>query len=162
MILHPENLTTESFRKLGEFKNLYTAGDEYAGNKVEEGFFPDLLRLNNNGNDVSVSITRVFGKKKEISTAELHTNCCEGLLPLDGDVYIYAAPAFWFLKFEETKLFYVPKGTLVKLKAGVIHGSPISVTGEPVNVLILLPERTYANDCKFMELKESQQMQIEE
>ena len=51
---------------------------------------------------------------------------------------------------------------MVKLKPGVIHGAPISVTGDPVNVLILLPERTYSNDCQFTQLEEKDYMQIED
>lgn len=161
-ILTPEALDARSFRKLGEFVDLLAAADLDTGETAEERFFPDLLRLTNNGKDVCLSITRVRGRPGKITTAELHSDCCEGILPLDGDVYLYAAPPFWYPKLEETRLFRVPKGTLVKLKPGVIHGAPISVTGAPVNVLILLPERTYSNDCQFMDLEEEKQMTVAE
>ena len=160
MVLTPQSLDQTRFEKFGTFIDLYTAGERYTGHAVQEGFFPDLVRLCNNGKDVCVSITRVCGTKQDITTAELHSDCCEGILPLDGDVYLYTAPPFWYPQLDQTQLFYVPKGTFVKLKPGVIHGSPISVTGQPVNVLILLPERTYSNDCQFMELKPEEQMTL--
>lgn len=160
MILYPEELNRESFRKLGEFENLLTTSDTYSGQKTEEGFFPDVLRLCNNGKDTSVSITKVSGLNRTITSCEIHSDCCEGILPLDGDVYIFAAPAFWHMQLDQTRAFRIPKGTMIKLKPGVIHGAPISVTGNPVNVLILLPERTYSNDCQFIPLEEKDQMQI--
>lgn len=162
MVLHPEELERSSFRKLGEFEDLLTAGDTCSGGKTEEGFFPDLLRLCNNGKDTSVSITRVCGRNRTVASCEIHSDCCEGILPLDGDVYIFAAPPFWYMRLDQTRLFRVPKGTMVKLKPGVIHGAPVSVTGGPVNVLILLPERTYSNDCRFIQLEEKDRMTIED
>lgn len=158
MKLKPEALERESFRKLGDFENLLELSDVYSGKKVDEGFFPDALRLDNDGQATSVSITKVCGKPKIIRNVEYHSRSCEGILPLDGDVYIFAAPAFWYLKLEETRLFKVPKGTMVKLKPGVVHGAPISADGSPVNVMILLPERTYSNDCTFIELEEEKFM----
>lgn len=161
MKLVPETLCSDQFRKLGEFEDLLTVGDTYSGEKTQAGFFPDVIRLCSNGTDTSISITKVSGSVDRIQTAELHNHCCEGILPLDGDVYIFAAPAFWYPKLAETRLFLVPRGTFVKLKPGVIHGAPISVTGDAVNVMILLPERTYSNDCQFMQLKEEEFMEIE-
>lgn len=161
MLLKPEELSREAFRKLGDYENLLTLSDTYSGEKTDEGFFPDALRLTNDGKDVSVSITKVCGKSDIIKSVEYHAHCCEGLLPLDGDVYIFAAPSFWYMKLEETRLFRVPMGTFVKLKPGVIHGAPISADGNPVNVMILLPERTYSNDCTFIELKEEQHMVVQ-
>ena len=66
------------------------------------------------------------------------------------------------MRLDQTRLFRVPKGTMVKLKPGVIHGAPVSVTGGPVNVLILLPERTYSIDCRFIQLEEKDRMTIED
>lgn len=161
MILHPEELERESFRKLGEFEHLLTTSDTYTGAMTNEGFFPDVLRLCSDGKDLSVSVTKVCGESCIIDHCEIHSGCCEGILPLDGDIYIFAAPPFWYMQLDQTRVFRVPKGTMVKLKPGVIHGTPFSVTGEPVNVLILLPERTYSNDCQFISLDEKDQMVIE-
>ncbi len=161
MKLKPEELTRESFRKLGDFENLLEFANIYSGKRVDEGFFPDALQFDNAGKAMSVSITKVCGKPDAIKNVEYHSHYYEGILPLDGDVYIFAAPAFWYLKLDETRLFRVPKGTLVKLKPGVVHGSPISVDGKPVNVMIMLPERTYSNDCEFIELEKEKYMYLD-
>ncbi|MDD6347789.1 MAG: hypothetical protein PUA52_07275 [Lachnospiraceae bacterium] len=152
--LKVEELSYEAFHSFGEYEDLLTSR--------ESGFYPDMIRLCNDGRDTSVSISRVEGKGREIVNYEYHTNTCEGILPLDGDIYIYAAPPFWFPQVDKMRVFRVPKGTFVRLKAGTLHGGQFSVTGEPVNVLILLPERTYSNDCEFIDLEEKDRMLITE
>ena len=76
MILHPEELDRSSFRKLGDFEDLLTTSDTYSGKKTEEGFFPDVLRLSSNGKDTSVSVTKVCGKNRTITSCEIHSDCC--------------------------------------------------------------------------------------
>ncbi len=158
--LKAEELNRDSFKKLGDFEDLLTLSDTYSGKKTDSGFFPDAIKLDTGSCNSAISIAKVCGNVDTIKAVEYHNHTCEGILPLDGDVYIFAAPPFWFLKLEETRLFRVPKGTFVKLKAGVIHGSPISADGSPVNVLITLPERTYSNDCVFIELEEKDYMTV--
>lgn len=82
-------------------------------------------------------------------------------MPLDKDIYIFTGPAHWENKIDEIKLFHVPAGTLVKLKKGVLHGAPISADGSEAKVLIMLPERTYANDCVMIELEEADAIALE-
>jgi ureidoglycolate lyase len=41
----------------------------------------------------------------------------------------------------------VPKGTLVVLRRGVWHHAPFAAGKSAVNAIIVLPERTYKNDC---------------
>ena len=158
--IYPEELTKDGFRRIGEYEDLLHTWETYSDKAEETGFFPDVIRFNNDGKDASASVTRVAGKERVIKTYEIHNFACEGILPLDGDVYIYAAPPFWFPQLEKTRAFRVPKGTLVRLKAGTVHGPQFSVTGDPVNVLILLPERTASNDCDFTELEEKDWMRI--
>jgi hypothetical protein len=45
------------------------------------------------------------------------------------------------------------------LRSGVWHHAPFALEGT-VNVLIVLPEPTYANDCTVLELTHRQQIQI--
>ena len=52
------------------------------------------------------------------------------------------------------QVFRVPMGTMVVLRPGVWHHAPFTVDDDPANVLIVLPERTYANDCLVVELGE--------
>jgi ureidoglycolate lyase len=150
----PEELNRETFRKLGDFEDMLTLGERFTGGPTTEGFFPDALQFDNNGKAMSFSICRVSGTPTHIKAVEYHSESYEGILPLDGDIYMFAAPPWWFMKLDEIKIYRVPRGTMVKLKPGVVHGTVISADGSPVNVLVALPERTYSNDCVFTELKE--------
>ncbi len=47
------------------------------------------------------------------------------------------------------------------LNPGVWHHAPLSAFGYPVNVLIILPKRTYANDCTVVQLEGDDQIEIE-
>jgi len=49
----------------------------------------------------------------------------------------------------KVEIFEVPKLTLVKLKIGVWHHAAYAKGNQPVNILILLAERTYHNDCEI-------------
>jgi ureidoglycolate lyase len=159
MGIRPRELEREYFRVFGDFENLLDIADRRGDENG--GFFPDLLQFDNNGKSPSVSVSRVSGKPSWVQSVEIHHKTCEGLLPLDGDVYIFAAPPHWFVDFSKIEWFKIPRGTMVKLKAGVLHGSPVSATGEPVNVLILLPERTYSNDCEFIELEKDKYLPVD-
>lgn len=160
MKLIPESLSADAFWKLGEYVDMLGLAQRYEGKPVEEGFYPDALQLDNGGRAASFSVTKAGAAPEVVKTAEYHSQSAEGILPLDGDVYIFAAPPYWYNKLEETRLFLVPRGTIVRLKPGVIHGAPIAAGGSAVNVLIVLPERAYANDCVFMQLEEKDWMEL--
>jgi ureidoglycolate lyase len=159
MTAAPKALEREYFRIFGDFEDLLCLADRWG--RGEAGFFPDFLQFDNNGKTPSVSVTRVAGKPAWVQNVEIHHRTCEGLLPLDGDVFIFAAPPHWFVDLQKIEWFRIPRGTMVKLKAGVLHGAPVSATGDPVNVLILLPERTYANDCEFIELEKERYLPLD-
>jgi ureidoglycolate lyase len=154
----PKDLEREYFRAFGDYEDLLGAADRRSGGGP--CFLPDFFQFDNNGKSASVSASRVSGKPVWITSVEIHHHTCEGILPLDGDIFIFAAPPHWFMDFQKIEWFRVPRGTMVKLKAGVLHGTPVSVTGDPVNVLILLPERTYAVDCEFTGLSEDKYLPI--
>ena len=61
---------------------------------------------------------------------------------------------------EKTEAFIVPKGTLVKLNTGVWHLAALPVHNELLHVMIILPERTYANDCIVCQYPEDRQVEI--
>ena len=54
------------------------------------------------------------------------------------------------------KAFIISKGTLVVLKAGVWHHAPFTINDKDLNILVALPERTYANDVVVVELKKEE------
>jgi ureidoglycolate lyase len=55
----------------------------------------------------------------------------------------------------------VPRGTLVVLRPGTWHHAPFAIDDKPANVLIVLPERTYANDAVVVELEPAERIRIE-
>ena len=50
---------------------------------------------------------------------------------------------------------------MIVIRPGVWHHAPFSVNAQAANVLIILPERTYANDCEVFEIKEEDRIRIE-
>ena len=61
---------------------------------------------------------------------------------------------------EKTEAFIVPKGTLVKLNTGVWHLAALPVHNDVLHVMIILPERVYANDCTVCDYPEDRQVEI--
>jgi ureidoglycolate lyase len=158
-----KELNMENFSKYGMLSNLINPNTVKIGEQPIE-FYRDMTSIKmNTQNSVSCSICRVVKRLEVIDTIEYHSYCEEGILPLDSDVYIHVAPATPRndIPVDRIEVFRVPKGTLVTLKAGVWHYAPYVIDREVANVLIMLPERTYANDCFVYKIPEQQQIQID-
>lgn len=147
-------LTPQAFQDYGTFGSLTppTARPLVAGETIS--FWPDcggVLDLGPSGaNRVSVGVCQVRWRPLQIDVAEFHTSTGEGILPLDGDIAIHVGPPTGAdeAPVESFEVFLVPKGTMVVLKPGVWHHAPFAMQeGRTVNTVILLPQRTYANDC---------------
>ena len=157
-------LDVAGFLPFGFYANLINPQTERIGAPPIE-FFRDMIQQDLGGAAIaSFSVCRVESRPLVIDTTEYHTATCEGILPLDNDVLIHVGPA----TPDDTpplasfQVFRVPKGTMVVLRPGVWHHAPISPNADPANVLIVLPERTYANDCIVVALKEGERIQIVE
>ena len=89
-----------------------------------------------------------------IDVSEFHSACGEGNLPLDGDIAIHVGPATpnGETPVGRIEVFRVPKGAMVVMRPGVWHHAPFALDTDCVNTLIVLPERTYANDCQVVEI----------
>jgi ureidoglycolate lyase len=148
-------LSTEGFLPFGTYANLIDPDRLKIGSAPIE-FFRDMVQQDLGGTAVaSFSTCRVEPREKVIDVTECHSSTGEGILPLDGDVLIHVAPACPTdagVPLDEVVVFRVPRGTMVVLRPGVWHHAPYSTTDRPANVLIVLPERTYANDCRVVEL----------
>ena len=157
-----QELTLERFQVYGSFANMLNPKSPKIGAPPIE-FFRDMARVNlGRHTQVSCSICRVEPRPPVIDVSEFHSYCGEGMLPLDGDALIHVAPATASseIPLDSVEVFRVPKGTLVAIHPGVWHHAPFAVQTEPVNVLILLPERTYANDCIVSPIPEDQRITI--
>ncbi|HHT10352.1 MAG TPA: ureidoglycolate lyase [Atribacter sp.] len=143
-------LTYETFQKYGDFVQI----DKVSPEKYQRigqppiEFYPDLVLQNLGSSILGVSLCRVFPRDLKIEVTEHHNDTEEGMLPLDGDVLIHVGASAEKSEDMKVEIFEVPKLTLVRLKIGVWHHAAYAKGDQPVNVLILLAERTYHNDCE--------------
>ena len=152
-----KQITAENFKEFGSFTDLlnptgYSLGD----------FYQDRLKMHNSGS-MQTAFSPLLVHKPEkmiVTTAEYHNYTQEGVLCLDDDVIVHVAPAGKDPVPELTEAFLVPKGPMVLLNTGVWHLSAIPVNKETAHVLIVLPERTYFNDCVVVEYPEENWVEI--
>jgi len=143
-------LTYENFQKYGDFVRIDQVNPEKfqcIGEPPIE-FYPDLVLQNIGSNILGVSLCRVSPRDLKVDFTEHHNETEEGILPLDGDVYMHVGGSSQKASDMKVEIFEVPKLTLVRLKIGVWHHAVFAKGNQPVNVLILLAERTYHNDCE--------------
>ena len=143
-----QELSPEAFAPYGSYVNLLKPEGEVFG-ALPIAFYRDMLPAQM-GVDVSISfsVCAVSPRERVVDIIEYHSKTCEGNLPLDMDVLVHVGPATANgVLPDRIEVFRIPKGTLFVLRPGVWHHAPFA-TGDGVsNNLVVLPERTYANDC---------------
>lgn len=150
-------ITAENFKEFGSFTDLLNPEGSSLGD-----FYQDRLKMHSSG-AMQMAFSPLLVHKPEkmmVTTAEYHNYTQEGILCLDDDVIVHVAPAGKDPVPELTEAFLVPKGTMVLLNTGVWHLSAIPVNLELAHVLIVLPERTYHNDCIVVEYPEEKWVEI--
>jgi len=159
-----EALSVEAFLPFGFYADMIDPSAVKIGASPVE-FFRDMVQQDLGGASiVSFSTCRVEKRDLVIDVSEVHSFAGEGILPLDNDVLIHVGPATppdAGVPLDEFRVFRVPQGTMVVLRPGVWHHGPLTANDVPANVLIVLPERTYANDCEVVELDEAEKIAIE-
>lgn len=148
-------LNKEAFQKYGDYVHLDRVSPDVFQllGKPPVEFYPDLITQNIGQPILGISLLRVFPRTHEIEFSEHHHHTEECLLPLDGDVFMHVGGAPQAVPDLEVEVFEIPRLTLVRLKIGVWHHAVFSRENDPVNVLILLAERTYHNDCEVLEYR---------
>jgi ureidoglycolate lyase len=144
-----KSLSPEGFAKYGSYANMINPVWPKLGAEPIE-FFRDMVQSQlGNVPIASFGVCRVVKRPFVMDVSEYHDTCCEIVLPLDGDVLMHAAPAVpeKEFPFDQAEVFLVPRGTIYCLRPGVWHHAPYAIRTEVVNCLIVLPERTYMNDC---------------
>jgi ureidoglycolate lyase len=157
-----KKLSLEKFAPYGAFADMTPPQGEKIG-KAPIMFFRDMLQLPLGSSTIaSFSVVQVEKREPVIDVTEYHTNVGEGILPLDTDIIIHVAPAAPTDEppLERIEAYLVPKGTFVVLKPGVWHHAPFVVGAQQANVLIVLPERTYANDCIVRQIAAKDQIKV--
>jgi ureidoglycolate lyase len=157
-----KELTPESFAKYGVYANMINPQTEKLGAEPIE-FFRDMAQLDLGGRTLaSFSTCRVCKRPPVVDVTEFHDYTGEGILPLDADACIHVAPATptGEVPLDKIEIFRVPKGTFVALHPGVWHHAPFAHNTDVANVLIVLPERTYAQDCHVTEIEEKDRTEL--
>ena len=160
-----EELSLEAFRPFGNYVNLLNPDTEVIGTPPVE-FYRDMavLPISNPQSLPSFSVCRVEKRPLTIDVTEMHSFAAEGNLPLDADAIIHVAPATpnGILPLGRFRVFRIPKGTFFTVNAGVWHHAPFLYDkfARVLNLLVVLPERTYANDCTVVKLKKNEAIRI--
>jgi len=158
-----EELTLDAFLPFGSFASMVNPeAERFEGES--RAFFRDMIQQNLGGDTAaSFSTCRVELRDMVITHIEHHSRTSEGILPLDNDILIHVLAATRpgeDVSMEKLRVFRVPQYTLVILRPGVWHHAPYTPNEQPVNVLIMLPERAYANDCTLICLPDSDHVRI--
>lgn len=161
--LKVEKLDVEKFLPFGFYGNLINPDADKLGARPIE-FFRDMVQQDLCcASKVSFSTCRVEKRDFVIDVSEYHTCTGEGILPLDNDILIHVGPAAARdsgVPLDKIRVFKIPKGTMVVIRPGVWHHAPFTLKDSPANVLIVLPERTYANDCRVFKLAKGDRIRI--
>ncbi|MBR6737103.1 MAG: ureidoglycolate lyase [Clostridia bacterium] len=157
-----QQLTKKDFAPYGEYYKM-TAPDGYALSGELHSFYPDRVLASECGNVGFSPITVKKPEKMVIKQVEYHTTTSELILPLTDDMILHVAqPSAGKPIPEQTKAFIVPKNTLIKMNACVWHLAPLPRKKDVLTAMIILPECTYMNDCKVVDLKIEEQFEIVE
>jgi len=159
-----EDLSVEKFLPFGSYANYLNPQTEKIGAAPIE-FFRDMVQQTLGAHTIaSFSTCRVEKREPVIDVTEYHSTTGEVMLPLDRDILIHVGPATPpgdEVPLDKIRVFRVPQGTLVSLRPGVWHHAPFTLSDQPANVLIVLPERVYANDCVVVLLEADARLRIE-
>ncbi len=149
MELKVKQLTKENFEKYGRYASMVEPDGVALGVGSPIRFYRDLLPLEG-AEKLAASVTEVDPIPMVVDIMEYHTSCWEGFMGLDTDSYIAVAPATadGTLDNKDLEAFFVPQGTMVYIHPGVWHFAPYPAGDKVLHSLVLLPQRTYANDCK--------------
>lgn len=158
-----EELTPEAFREFGTYTKMtdpVRRGSGIPGMAFHADM--EILELGE-AHAAAFSTTRVTDQlPKMVMALEQHSRCGEGIMSLDNDMLVYFAPAGAAFEqaMQEVKAFFVPAHVMLTIRPGVWHCMPFPAKEAVVNVLNVLPERTYANDCTMHLLEEKDRIAI--
>ncbi len=155
-----EALTHEAFAPFGQFYSFADPQGMCFEGEIHQ-FFPDRLVSPFWGN---VGFSPLLVKKPErmiIKQHEFHTSTPEMVIGLNDDMILHVAPPSAGTPMTHVaRAFLVPKNTLVKMNTAVWHMAPLPVHTDCLSAMVILPERTYFNDCTVVDLTEDEQFEI--
>ncbi|MGL6198078.1 MAG: ureidoglycolate lyase [Lachnospiraceae bacterium] len=151
-----EKLTYQNFAEFGTFYQFYKP-DGYALTGEIHSFFPDRFVESFNGRVGFSPITVRRPREMIIKTIEYHTRTPEIIMPLNDDMILHVAPPSAGKPVtDRTRAYLVPRHTVIKINAGVWHLAPLPSEREELTAMIILPECTYINDIRVVDLPEEE------
>lgn len=143
-----QNIHVMDFEDLGVFYDMLNPKGFHMGS-----LYPDKVLFPVSGGMPMAFSAYIVQHADEmiIPGAEYHSCTPDMILPLDGDIIYYAAPASAAPHPELMQAFKIPRGMLVCLHAGVWHQSAFAAGDTEVHTLVGLPQRTYKNDTVHVE-----------
>ena len=157
-----KKLTHKAFARYGSFSSILNPqGDKLGAPPVE--FYRDMVQQSlGSATCVSYSACVVENRPHIIDCIEMHNNCHETIICLDGDYLMHVAPATQtgVVPLDEIEVFLLPKGTVVNVKAGVWHQAGFPYQCDKVHILCALPERTYVTDCFVIDIPADKQIEV--
>lgn len=156
-----KNILDSDFSVYGRCVNLLSPETPYIGQDPIR-FYRDMMPLGGN-ETLSLSVTAVKPMKLVVDVLEYHSKTGECFLTLDGDTYICVGPATAEPEpqTEALEAFFVPSGTAVYIHPGVWHYAPYPAGDNTIHSLVMLPQRTYANDCFKSAIKTDEAIELE-
>ncbi len=159
-----QKLTVEKFAKYGSFAALINPDGEATGPKdASLVFFRDMVLPSFGGEIPAFSTLRVKPRPLVIDAGEYHNHTCEVSMPLNGDALVWVAPADCSktVPVDKIEVFLVPRGTLLSFRPGVWHHAAYAIDNQVLDVMIVLPERAYVNDCIGAAIPKADQRKIQ-
>jgi ureidoglycolate lyase len=159
----PKELSLESFSKYGRFAKIINPDGPSVGPKIHEFFRDQLVFSYASAFPVGISVSHIQDRPRIISVTEIHRDTGELLLPLTGDIYCHVGMCSGHSDpdYSTFEIFRVPKGTAIMVYNGVWHHAGFPCGKDDVDVMVLLPERTYANDCIVIQIPSESQIEID-
>jgi ureidoglycolate hydrolase len=158
-----KELSLEDFKKYGSFYSMINPDSTRFGDE-KTGFYPDLIQHNlGNSRVASFSVCHITKSDKNIiRSSEFHNYCNETIMPLNGEVLMHVAPAIGedVVPVGKIEVFRIPVFTIVTVKPGVWHHIPFTYNCNSADIMVVLPERTYVNDCYVCQIPEKEFIEV--
>ena len=159
-------LTPEAFKPYGTYGNILNPEGNPLSAKRDDiiTFYPDMVqsKLGCSSNASFSACIIKAGRPWIVQNTEYHDYCSETILITGGDYIMHVATARGSseMPYDDIEAFLVPDGTVIMCNPGVWHQAGFPYKCEQVNILCVLPERTYNNDCVFIEIPKDKQIEV--
>lgn len=144
-----KKLTKEVFEKFGSFFNPLDCGRPLGDEEGPVKFFPDCI-VSDNISNVAMAVSALIIEPRElrVNITEMHKGTDEIIGGFNKDVIFHVAESLNDKPdLENIEVYLLPSGWWVKINAEVWHQAPFVQGKDQAVGIVILPEKTYKNDC---------------